>query len=49
MLRLIILLLVAFWLIGVLASWGGGLIHLLLVIAAVVFVADLLTGRRTAV
>ena len=49
MLRLIILLLVAFWLIGFLAQWGGGLIHLLLLIAAVVFIADLMTGRRTAV
>ena len=49
MLRLIILLLVAFWLIGFLAHFGGGLIHLLLLIAAVVFIADLLTGRRAAI
>jgi uncharacterized membrane protein YtjA (UPF0391 family) len=28
---------------------GGGLIHLLLVVALVVFVVNLLTGRRTVV
>lgn len=49
MLRLIILLLIAFWLIGFLAQWGGGFIHLLLLIAGVVLIADLLTGRRTAI
>ena len=49
MLRLIILVLLAFWLIGFLAQWGGGLIHMLLLIAGVIFVVDLLTGRRTAV
>jgi K+-transporting ATPase A subunit len=30
-----------------LAGIGGGLIHFLLVIAVVVFVAQILTGRRT--
>ena len=49
MLRLIIMLLIAFWLIGFIAQWGGGLIHLLLLIAGVIFIAELLTGRRTAV
>ncbi len=38
--------LLAFWLVGLIAHIGGGLIHLLLVVAAVVFVAQLLTGRR---
>jgi hypothetical protein len=36
------------WLIGTLASFGGGLIHLLLVVAAIVLVVQLLSGRRTA-
>ena len=38
--------LVVLWLLGLVANIGGGLIHLLLVVAAVVFVAQLLTGRR---
>jgi len=34
------------WLLGFIGHVGGGLIHLLLVVAAVVFVVQLLTGRR---
>ena len=34
------------WLLGFSLSIGGGLIHLLLVVALVVFVINLLTGRR---
>jgi hypothetical protein len=49
MLWAIIVILLALWLVGLLASIGGGLIHLLLVIAAVVLVAQLLTGRGEAV
>lgn len=45
MLYSIIALLVAFWLVGLLMHVGGGLIHTLLVLAAVIFVYDLLTGR----
>jgi hypothetical protein len=37
------------WLLGLMANVGGGLIHLLLVVAVVVFLFNLLTGRRTAV
>jgi hypothetical protein len=37
------------WLLGLMAHVGGGLIHLLLVVAVVVFLFNLLTGRRTAV
>lgn len=36
------------WLLGFLTEVGGGLIHLLLVIAAVVFIFQLVSGRRTA-
>lgn len=38
--------LVVLWLLGFLGNVGGGLIHLLLVIAAIVFVVNLLNGRR---
>ena len=34
------------WLVGFLGKVGGGLVHLLLVIALVVLVIQLLTGRR---
>ena len=47
MLWTILVVLVVLWLIGLLAHIGGGLIHLLLVVALVVFVINLLTGRRT--
>ena len=39
--------LVVLWLLGFTFRIGGGLIHLLLVVALVVFVANLITGRRT--
>ena len=47
MLWTIIAILFALWLLGLIANVGGGLIHLLLVVALVVFVVNLLTGRRT--
>ena len=46
MLYTIIALLVAFWLVGLIAHVGGGFIHTLLVIAVVIFVFDMITGRR---
>ena len=49
MLWAIIVVLLALWLLGLLASFGGGLIHVLLVIAAIVLVAQLLSGRGEAV
>jgi hypothetical protein len=45
MLWAIIVILLALWLLGLLASIGGGLIHILLVIAAVLLVMQLLSGR----
>ncbi|HEY9085525.1 MAG TPA: lmo0937 family membrane protein [Candidatus Tyrphobacter sp.] len=33
------------WLVGFLLHFGGGLIHLLLVVALVILVINLLTGR----
>ncbi|MGA9995740.1 MAG: lmo0937 family membrane protein [Pyrinomonadaceae bacterium] len=47
MLWTILVVLLVLWLIGFVAKIGGGLIHLLLVVALVVFVINLLTGRRT--
>jgi len=49
MLWTIIVILFVLWLIGLVAHVGGGLIHLLLVAAVVVFLVNLLTGRRTTV
>jgi hypothetical protein len=47
MLWTILVVLLVLWLIGFLAHIGGGLIHLILVVALVIFVINLLTGRRT--
>jgi len=38
--------LVVLWLIGFLMHIGGGLIHLILVIAVIVFLFQFITGRR---
>ncbi len=45
MIYTIISLLIAFWLVGLVAHIGGGFIHTLLVLALVVFVYNLITGR----
>jgi Family of unknown function (DUF5670) len=49
MLWTIIAVLVILWLLGFSMHVGGGLIHTLLVIAVIVFVLNLLTGRRSSV
>lgn len=46
MLRIIVGVLVALWLIGLIGHIAGGLIYLLLVIAIVVFVYDTFVARR---
>ncbi len=46
MLWTIIVILFVLWLLGLLTSIGGGLIHILLVIAVIVLIYQLLTGRR---
>jgi hypothetical protein len=43
----IIVVLVVLWLLGIVIHIGGGLIHLLLVVALVLFVINMLTGRRS--
>ncbi len=47
MLWTIFVILVILWLLGFSLNVGGGLIHLLLVIALVVLVYNLITGRRS--
>ena len=49
MLWTIVAVLVVLWLLGMIGSVGGSLIHALLVIALVVIVFQLLTGRRAAI
>lgn len=46
MLWTIIVILIVLWLLGLIGHIGGGLIHLLLVIALIVFVFNLISGRR---
>ena len=41
----IIVVLFVLWLLGFLLHFGGGLIHLVLVIAVILIVVNLLTGR----
>jgi hypothetical protein len=48
MLWTLFVILVVLWLLGFSFGVGGGLIHLLLVIALVVLAFNLITGRRTA-
>jgi uncharacterized protein DUF5670 len=48
MLWTIIVILGILWLLGFSFHVGGGLIHVLLVIAVVVLIVNLLSGRRTA-
>ncbi len=47
MLWTIFVILLVLWLLGFIGSVGGSFIHILLLIAAIVLVAQLLSGRRT--
>ncbi len=47
MLWTILVVLVVLWLLGFGLSFGGNLIHLLLLVALVVLVINLITGRRS--
>lgn len=49
MLWTILVILLVLWLLGVIGGVGGSLIHALLVIAAIVLIYNLITGRRVAV
>jgi hypothetical protein len=46
MLYTIAIVLLVLWLLGMVTSVGGGLIHILLVVAAVVILIRLFTGRK---
>lgn len=50
MLWTVIAILLALWLLGLITSTTfGGLIHILLVIALIVFIVNMLTNRRSAI
>lgn len=44
---IILVVIVALWLIGFISNFGGGLIHLLLVVAVIILIINLLSGRRS--
>jgi len=46
MLLTIAIILVVLWLLGFTLNIGGGLIHVLIVIALIVFIYDMITRRR---
>jgi len=47
MLWTILVILLVLWLLGFIGHVGGGMIHLLLVVAAIVLVINLVSGRRS--
>ena len=49
MLWTLIVLLLLFWVLGFAFHVAGGIIHVLLVIAVVLFLVNLISGRRTVV
>jgi hypothetical protein len=49
MLWTILAVILVLWLLGLIGNVGGSLIHLLLVVAVVIFLIQIITGRRTAV
>ena len=46
MLRIIAIILIVGWLLGFSLHIAGGLIHFVLVVAVIVFIIDLIGGRR---
>ena len=46
MLWTIVVVLVILWLLGFLGNIGGGLVHILLVLALIVFAVNVVQGRR---
>jgi len=47
LLRMIVLVMLVLWLLGFALNIGGSLIHTLLVIAGIVFIFDIISGRRS--
>jgi hypothetical protein len=46
MLYTVVVILIVLWLLGLIGHIGGGLIHLLLVIALIVFIYNMIAGRK---
>jgi hypothetical protein len=46
MLWTILVILLVLWLLGFIGHFGGGLIHILLVVAVIVLIYNLVAGRR---
>ncbi len=46
MIYTIIGILLVLWLLGLIGNIGGGLIHVLLVVAVIVFIYNMIAGRR---
>ncbi|MFI5212476.1 MAG: lmo0937 family membrane protein [Candidatus Saccharimonadales bacterium] len=46
MLWTVVVILIVLWLLGLIVHIGGAFIHLLLVVAAIVFIYNLIAGRR---
>jgi len=46
LLRMIVLVLLVLWLLGFALNIGGSLVHTLIVIAGIVFIVDIISGRR---
>lgn len=44
---IVIAVIVGLWLLGVLFDVAGGFIHLLLIVAGLIFIFQLITGRRS--
>ena len=49
MLWTLLVLLLLFWVLGFALNVAGGIIHVLLVIAVVLFLVNLISGRRTVI
>ena len=47
MLWTIIVILVILWLLGFIGHFGGGLIHILIVVAVIILIYNLVAGRRS--
>jgi len=47
MLWTILVIILILWLVGFLAQVGGGFVHLLLLVALIVLILQMVTGRRT--
>jgi len=46
LLRWIGAIVVCFWVLGLIFSFGGSMVHILLVVAAIIFVLDMVLGKN---